>query len=301
MDALISTDLELYKIFYVTAKCGNITAAAEKLYLTQPSVTKYIQKLEEHLGCKLFLRSKRGVKLSSEGEMLMTRIEPAWQLIVSGERELGALQSMEVGTICIASTEMSFKSYVLPVMESFTERYPGVKIKFSNALNERMIGLLESGSIDIAILHEPFSVRDFMDIRVIEEMDEYAVCGDKFAELTRGKNSPALLSEYPFISMPEGSSTKEYLSRYFADHGLEFKPDIELTTVELMIQAIERGLGIGILPKQMAERLIEQGRIHRIPVEQAFPKRKACLIVNSKLPPSIATRTFIAELLENNK
>lgn len=298
---MLDTNFELYKIFYVTAKCGNITLAAQRLFLTQPSVTKYIQKLEQHLGCALFVRSKRGVTLTAEGRMLMSRIEPACQLILSGERELSSRQALESGTISIVSTEMSFKSYVLPTMENFLHRHPGIRVRFANALNEQMVEMLSNGGVDIAILHEPFRREDFMDIRVIEEMDEYAVCGRPFIGLSKRVNSPGDLISLPFISMPEGSSTMEYLTQYFARFGLEFKPDIELTTVELTAQAVEGGLGIGILPKRIAEPRIRSGSIFRVPVDPVLPKRKACLITNSLLPPGIAAQVFADELLSKNQ
>lgn len=298
---VISTNLELYKIFYVTAKCGNITSAAEKLYLTQPSVTKYIQKLERQLDCELFVRSKRGVRLTPEGELLLSRLEPAWQMIASAERELKSMQSLETGTVSIASTEMSFKSYVLPAMKGFMKKHPGITVKFSNALNERIISMLQDGSIDIAILHEPFKIHDFMDIQVIDEMNEYAVCGHQFREITTRSLSPQELCQHPFISMPQGSSTTEYLNDYFSRHGIEFKPDIELTTVELTVQAVESSLGIGILPERIVLPRLKQGRILRIPLEQPLPRRKACLITNSKMPLSIAARAFVDELVANMK
>lgn len=295
--ANIETDLELYKVFYLTAKCGNITSAAEKLYLTQPSVTKYIQKLEGKLGCKLFVRTKRGVNLTAEGEVLMSHIEPAWQLIASAERELASMQSLESGSVTIASTEMSFKSYVLPAMKGFMKKHPGITVKFSNALNDRIIEMLQNGSIDIAILHNPFKVHDFMDIQVIDEMNEYAVCGLQYKELATRSHSPRELCSYPFISMPQGSSTTEYLKDYFSGHDIEFKPDIELTTVELTVQAVESGLGIGILPERIVLPKLKQGRILRISLEHPLPKRKACLITNSRMPLSVAAKAFVDELL----
>lgn len=298
---IISTNLELYKVFYVTAKAGNITSAAERLYLTQPSVTKYIQKLERQLECELFVRSKRGVTLTAEGELLMSRIEPAWQLIASAERELASMRSLETGSVSIASTEMSFKTYVLPAMKDFMGKYPGVTVKFSNALNDRMIEMLLSGSIDIAILHEPFSVQDFMDIRVIDEMKEYAVCGPQYRQAAEKTLSPRELCSYPFISMPQGSSTMEYLRAYFSGFGIDFKPDIELTTVELTVQAVESGLGVGMLPERIVLPKLQQGSILQIPLEHPLPTRKACLITNGKLPLSIAARAFINELLISMK
>lgn len=294
-------DFELYKIFFVTAESKNITSAAKKLFLTQPSVTKRIQTLEEQLGCKLFVRSKRGVLLTSEGQILMSRVGPACRMILAAERELRSLRSLESGSVSIVSTEMSFKSYVLPATERFTRKHPGIKIKFANALNESMVKMLRTGQVDIAIMHEPFQTAEDMTVEVIDQMDEYMVCGSRFAELTERENSPAELIKYPFVSMPQGSSTMEYLRRYFDRFGLSFDPDIELTTVELMVQAIESGLGIGILPERIAMPKIKDGAIFRVRVSEALPMREACVITSSQLPLSIAAKAFVQELLGREK
>ncbi len=290
-------NFELYKIFYVTASCGNITQAAEKLFLTQPSVSKHIRKLEEELGCVLFRRTKRGVSLTTEGQALMRRIEPACRLIYAAEKEIRSLQSLEEGVVSIASTEMSFKTYVLPAMMLFQEKHPKVHVRFSNHLNENMIRLLRDGEIDIAIIHEPFQKESFMDFRLIEHMEELAVCGKKYIEMTKKRQTPERLLSVPFVSMPKGSSTEEYLSRYFSSFGLEFRPEVELTTIELAIQAIQSGLGIGTLPDQIARPLIESGSLFRIPVTEPFPKRDVYLITSAEQLPSTAVRSFADEIL----
>jgi len=293
-------NFELYRIFYVTAKCGNITAAAQQLYLTQPSVTKHIHTLEEELGCTLFYRSRRGVSLTPEGEALFRRVEPACRLFLSAEQELTQLRELQGGTVTIASTEMSFRSYVLPAMERFQEMHPKVHIRFSNALNAVMIDRLKNGLIDLAILHEPFRHEDFMDIRVLEQMDEYAVCGGKYAGFADSPRTPEELLSIPFISMPEGSSTFDYLTQYFAASGLSFQPDIELTTVELTIRAVERGLGIGILPQRLAAQGIAAGRLRQICLTRPMPSRNACLLMHRDRIPSTAVRAFAENVLMSN-
>ncbi|MGN1002323.1 MAG: LysR family transcriptional regulator [Oscillospiraceae bacterium] len=295
---MFQVDFELYKHFYFVAKCGSITQAAQKLFLTQPSVTKSVRKLEEELGCPLFLRTKRGVSLTPEGEALMRRIEPACQLIRSAEDEIAAMRELERGSLSIVSTEMSFMSYVLPAMERFRTKHPGIKVRFSNALNDSIIEMVGSGSVDIAIMHEPFRREPMMDVRVIERMEETLVAGSPFAYLCQRENSPRELRELPFISMPEGSSTKQYLRDYFAAQGLDFEPDLELTTVELTAQAVENGLGIGVLPARIARERIEAGHIFRVPVTVPLPPRNACLIVNRELTPGLAARAFLEELMK---
>lgn len=294
MDKTFTTDFELYKVFFVTAESKTITDAARMLFLTQPSVTRHIQKLEEHLGCKLFVRSKRGVTLTSDGKQLMRWIGPACRMILAAERGLGSLES---GTVSIASTEMGFKVYVLPIMRQFTKKYPKVKICFTSVSNGNTTEIFREGTVDLALLHQPFQLDENMSANVIELMHEYMVCGQRFMELAHKRLQPSELLNYPFVSMPKGSPTMEYLHNYFSQFNLNFDPGIELSSVELMHQAIECGLGIGILPECIAAPAIEKGRLFRIPLETPLPQREVCLVTDRRFPLSAVSEMFVRELI----
>lgn len=80
--------LSSYRIFYTVAKTQNISKAAKELYISQPAISKSIQKLEESLGCELFRRSSRGVLLTEEGELLFTHVSSAFETLTLGEYKL---------------------------------------------------------------------------------------------------------------------------------------------------------------------------------------------------------------------
>ncbi len=296
-----TANLEYYKVFYYVAKCGNITAAANELFLTQPSITKAIKNLEQQLGCTLFVRTKRGVLLTPEGKTLWRKIEPACRLIISAEKELEDIKSVNGGKLSIASTEMSFKTYVLPALESFLKDHPDIKIKFVNALNEQIIDMLKKGMVDLAILHEPFELDEEMDTIKIDTIEEYMVAGPRYAYLSEETRDISELKDFSFISMPEGSSTKNYLKDYFFRHNMNFEPDIELTTIELAVQAVESNFGIGILPEKVIREKIQTGKLFEVKLADKLPERRAYLITNRKLSPSITARAFIKEYLEREE
>ena len=81
-------NLNLYYIFYITAGCGNISLAAKELFISQPAISKAISKLETNLGCVLFTRNSRGVKLTGEGELLYKQLDTAFHAISQGEETL---------------------------------------------------------------------------------------------------------------------------------------------------------------------------------------------------------------------
>ena len=81
-------NLNYYKIFYETAKNGSISKAAESLYISQPAVSKSVTKLEQSLGHTLFIRSKKGVRLTEEGQTLFEYLKKAFDSIDTAEKTL---------------------------------------------------------------------------------------------------------------------------------------------------------------------------------------------------------------------
>jgi len=293
-----NVNLESYKVFFYAASLGNITLAAEKLYLTQPSVTKAIQRLEERLDCQLFTRTKRGVILTAEGKALWAKIEPACRLILAAERELNAIKSLDGGTLSVASSDMGFGTYVMPALKKFRQDHPNIKVRFRSALTDDMVKMLQSGAVDLVILFSPYEPDEAMETYIIDVLEEYLVAGPKYAHLADRENTLIDLKDYPFISLPEGSAGKEYVTRCFQKYGLTFEPDIEVPTVDLVIQAIMNNFGIGILPRSVVEDHIKRGALFHLPLSESLPERPIFAITNRMLPISVAAQTFIKEYLQ---
>ena len=91
----MNQNLSSYRIFYTVANTGNISKAAKELYISQPAISKSIQKLEEGVGCKLFSRSSRGVVLTDEGKLLYDHVSSAFETLTLGEEKLK--RSIELG------------------------------------------------------------------------------------------------------------------------------------------------------------------------------------------------------------
>jgi len=296
-DNIFNTNMDYYKVFYYVVKLGSITLAAEHLSLTQPNVTKTIQRLEEDLQCKLFTRTKRGVTLTAEGEALWMRAEPACELIIAAERELRAIQMLESGTMNIASMEMGFSEYILPALRLFQQDYPKVKIRVRTQMPDEMFEMLKAGIIDLAVsspLAEPDKTFEY---RTIDIFQESLIVGPRYAFLAEDEHTLEELTQYPFISMPEGSPGKEYMKGYFRKFGLIYEPDIEVTSMELVIQAAEANFGIGTVPLRVVERLIKNGALFCLRLTDELPERRALAITNRSIAINKATQVFIEEYL----
>ena len=124
----MNINYEYYKIFYYAAKNRSFSRTAKVLLTNQPNITRVIKILEGELGCTLFNRMKNGVTLTPEGEILYEHISKAVELITEGEDEISKANDLQSGTVTISVTETALHGVMLPLLNEFHERYPGIKI-----------------------------------------------------------------------------------------------------------------------------------------------------------------------------
>ena len=125
----MSASFDYYRTFYYVAKYKNFTRAASMLLSSQPSVTRSIQNLESELGCRLFIRSRHGVTLTPEGEMLYRYVAPACERILRGEEELGLSLGLHGGAVSVGATETALHCLLLDRLALFQKEHPDVKIR----------------------------------------------------------------------------------------------------------------------------------------------------------------------------
>lgn len=187
---------DYYRIFYYVAKYGNISKAAKVLLSSQPNVTRTIKNLEGELGCTLFSRTSRGMRLTPEGERLYGHVRLALEHIEAGEAELGQSKTLQSGAVYIAASEVALRCLLLPVLKRFRMLYPGVHLRISNHSTPQAIAALKDGTADIAVVTSP--TERFASLRetIIQPVHEVAVCPPSFKDLIGRKVSLAELSNY---------------------------------------------------------------------------------------------------------
>ena len=127
------SNLEYYKTFYYVAKTGSLTQAASLLSISQPAVSQALKQLEQQTNAKLFRRVSKGVKLTAEGELLYSYVAKGYEQFLLGEERLKQMQNSELGEIHIGASDMTLQFFLLPYLEQFHEKYPGIKVIVSNA------------------------------------------------------------------------------------------------------------------------------------------------------------------------
>ena len=124
----MNQNLSLYRIFYTTARTGNISRAAEELFISQPAVSKSISRLEQSLGTELFTRSSRGVQLTEEGELLYSHVRSAFQTLESAENQLRIRREFGMGQLRIGVSSTLCKYILLPCLKDFVKLHPHLRV-----------------------------------------------------------------------------------------------------------------------------------------------------------------------------
>lgn len=294
-------NLEYYKIFYYVASYKSITLAAEMLSISQPAVSQAVKHLESNLSCTLFVRTSKGVRLTKEGEMLFSYVQRGYETILSGEKKLSEMLNLKQGEICIGASDMTLQFFLLPYLEEFHERYPGIRVTVTNAPTPETLRHLADGKIDFGIVSTPVGEKPYLKIIPVKEIRDVFVAGRKFEYLKGQTLSYHSLMELPVMCLEGNTSTRQYVECFLAEEGVQLRPEFELATSDMLIQFAVRNLGIASVVEDFAAEYIKSGELFRLAFDRELPKREFCIVSNERIPMSAAASTLLRYLIEHNE
>ena len=296
----INVDLELYRIFYFTAREGSISAAAKALYISQPAVSNSIRRLESQLGAPLFIRKPRGVELTKEASILYQHVKQAFFSLETGEQAfLNVLEEKNL-EIRINATEILTRYVLLPFLKSFSEKYPKIKIKLSSRGTPEAISLLKNGELDIALPTLPAPEASNLNLKEFFIFHDCFVAGSNYNELKGKVLSLEELTKYPILVLQEGMNSRFFIDKLCKSNNVSLDPHMEVESIDTLIRCAQTGCGISFIIKEFAEKKLESGELFEIPIKEKIECRKIGIATaNGTLEPHI--QLFIDELLKNNE
>jgi DNA-binding transcriptional LysR family regulator len=291
----MSKDLELYKIFHTVAFYKNISHTAESLYISQPAVSKSIKKLETILDVKLFSRGSKGVTLTTEGQIFYEYIQKALHIISDGENLLTELKSKKQGMITIGVSTVLCKHFLLSHLKPFMNEYPEIKIKIINKTTFDTLKNIDQGIIDFGIVSRPFNITPYTFIKLGDIQDIF-VAEKEYLKSLQIVQPNDIFSKGILMLLESDNITRQYVDQFFAENNIFMKPEIEINTMDFLIEFAKIGLGITVVIKNFIEKDLEEERLIEIPVSPAMPPREVGIIFDKKKTLSIATQTFLSYL-----
>ncbi len=289
----MNVNLEYYRIFYYVAKAGSFTLAGEELCISQPAVSQAIKYLETCLGSKLFVRIPKGVKLTPEGEVLFRYVQRGYEYILMGEQKFRKMLDLENGEIRIGASDMTLQFYLLPYLEKFHEKFPGIKVTVTNAPTPETLEYLYNGKIDFGIVSEPFEAKPEIEIIRVNEIQDTFVAGSRFKALQGQKLTLQSLEELPIICLEHNTSTRKYIDKFLEQNGVVLKPEFELAMSDIIVKFAVRNLGVGCVVKNFAKEALESGELFELQFGQEIPTRHFCIITGNLNPISTAAKELL--------
>lgn len=295
----MAVNYEYYRCFYYVAKYRNLTLAASAMASSQPNVTRVMHNLEHELGCRLFIRSNRGISLTEEGEKLYSYVAVAFEQLRLGEETLTRSAGLQEGTVYLGTSETAMHELLLEEVRRFHAAYPAVRLKIRNCSTPQAISALRSGQIDFAVVASPVSIQPPLKRKNLKLFQDILISGPQFADLVGRKIHLADLAQYPLVCLARGTTAFEFYSKLYRDYGLELEADIEVATADLVLPMVRSGLGLGFLPYEFAREELQAGRVIRLDLIEPIPERHICLIQDEHRGLSVAARTFQKMLCES--
>lgn len=283
---------ELYKVFYWSAKTGSLTKAAKALYLTQPSVSHAIKQLEDSFGLTLFYRNSKGVELTQEGAILYSYIEQSHILISMAEEKMAALKNLDSGELRIGGSDSLFKHYLLPYLEDFLQKHPGIKLHLNHGTTPEIISFLKEGRIDLGVVRLPI-VDSQLEVRESFQLQDCFVAGARYSELKDMVLTLDMLLQYPVILFSRNSRARMAITEIFQSYGHKLKPEIEVGSVDLLIEFARRGLGISYVTREFVSKELEKGSLFEIRLDVPLPPSHVGIMTMRNMPLTSAARSFI--------
>lgn len=239
--------LEDIETFLEVAQVGSFSLAAERLDVSQPTATARIKRVEEHFGASLFARTTRRVETTPAGDRLLKPCEKFLVQINRLREEFRRETTLSSGTLALSATPALAAITLPPLVAGFSKDYPGISVRIHDQDRRQALSDLSSGVVDLAIISECDDVHLF-HFEPLFSFDFYVICpvGHDLAENVSIQYSE--LADYPLLTMPLEESIWGNVADEFAKRELTFRCSFEATGMFTVLQMVDAGLGLTILP-----------------------------------------------------
>ncbi len=287
-------NLELYRVFYTVAKCGSLTKAAEELYISQPAVSQAIKQLETQLGGKLFNRTHKGMELSDAGgKQIFATVEKALKLFEEAENKYAELKDTATGMVRICASDTVATHFLLPFIKEYHEKYPDVNLILQNGTSGETIELLKNNKGDIGFVNLPIDDSDINLCNTVMQLHDTFVASDKFSELFGETIDLKRLQDYPLLMLELSTATRQAIVSFAHSQGVHLHPEIELASLELMVELAKNGIGIACIPREFVSHELEEGTLKEIKTVPELPSRAIGLALPKQESMIFAVKEFV--------
>ncbi len=318
-------NLNNYKVFYNVARYKSLSKAAEKLFISQPAISKSLSKLEEGLDTKLFERTSKGVVLTPEGEVLYKHIETAFESIIKGEDEIKKINELGIGQLRIGVSTSLCKHILLDYLKGFITENPHIKVIIDCHSTINTIKLLQDDKIDIGLICETDIPKGY-EYKKLQDIHDIFVASDSYIDnlhLREKDDTESAENPYFFAGnltsfIPENNKkddfklsikdileksnlmllepnniTRTHIDSYLSSEDIHPNQILEINNMDLLIDFAAIGMGVASIVREFAADYLESGQIIELPLENEVKKRTVGFIYPNGKIKHAALEKFI--------
>jgi len=287
--------------FLEVARRQNLSRAAEALFVSQPTLTARLQGLEAALGEQLFVRTRRGMRLTEAGDTFLPYAEHAMRALADGRERLSELRRGMAGRLVLGAPP-TVSTYVLPaLLARFSADHPAVRLAVKTGTSEEILELVLHDQVQLGIIRalanpEIESVPLYTDTLVLIAGPEHRLARSRAG----GQARLADLAGEVLVLFGRSSSYLDFTTATFRQAGVLPGSVLELDNIEAAKKMVERGLGVSLVPISTVAAELAAGTLTRIELVDAAPLRREIVAVRRRDagPPSGAVAVFLDMLTE---
>ncbi|WP_183559683.1 LysR family transcriptional regulator [Mucilaginibacter sp. SP1R1] len=276
------------KIFEAVAAHGSFTKAAEAMFTVQSNVTARIKSLEEEFNVHLFKRTSRTVELTSAGEIFIQYCKKLNHLTETVKQELSATDKL-FGLLKIGCIETTMALKIPGVINEFTDKYPDVTLNFKADNSVNLINDVLTYKLDAAFVAAPITAPD-LGTQLIKEEKLVITTSEKHPELKE------YLTKGPvkIVVFDQGCSYRPKLEAWLNNKGIINYQCTVLNTLEGIINFVEAGIGITIMPEDLITQLYYNRKLKTYPIEGDLGLLTTVITYRNDIPHSNAMKVFMS-------
>jgi DNA-binding transcriptional LysR family regulator len=275
------------KIFEAVAATGSFTKAAEAMFTVQSNVTARIKNLEGEFGTALFKRTSRKVTLTSDGETLMHYSKQIGHLVQEAKKNIENSNQVS-GQLKIGCIETTMAFKVPDILSRFSEAYPDVDLEFKSQMRSELISDVINYKLDAAFISAPIDAPELDQLHIKDEQ-LVIFASAKSAELKK------ILAIQPvkIVVFDQGCVFRARLESWLNSKGIiQYKRTV-LNSIDGVVNFVEAGLGISILPAELISQYYKGRKLKSFPLNKELGSMSTVLIFRRNVPHSRALKAFL--------
>ncbi|EEM02165.1 LysR family transcriptional regulator [Bacillus pseudomycoides] len=291
---MIPIELRQLEYFVAVSNELHFTKAAEKLNISQPSLSQQIRALEHEIGMPLFDRIGKKISLTEAGRILLSHSKKVFHEVEQAYAAIQDLNGLQQGKLTIGALLTTVNYLLPPAILNFNALYPNIELSVLGLRTGEIREKLLQNELDIGITFLPVQDKEIISIPLYQ--NELTLVVPTNHELTQHTTvTMGVLQKYPIILLPKNFFLTQLIRSHCQNFNFTPKPILEISTMESLIHMVSKGMGITVLPKPYID-FLQSNSIQAIKIKNPTATIEIGIIYRKDKYMCAATRMFIEQL-----